>query len=207
MWARRFSFTRRVRLTLAVIALGVVVAAAYLFRGAQTHPGQWSAAEFAAAERTELELAQAGGYYLVLSGSAATLSLRAKGVEVQGFHLLAATLAVGKGATWRGTAWTEGRLDPKRTLVAEQSRDSEPGREPIPPLPEEAFPAPETWSLRFRDGREVILESVAAEESVSKPGRARLRGNSVRVLLQLSRTESDRLYRALPDGTPFLILP
>jgi hypothetical protein len=111
-------------------------------------------------------------------------------------------------------AWFAGRIVPER-VRARTEIDTTPDTTdvPIPPLPEELYPTPETFSVRYSGGLAIEFAPDSTRGSKSHWGRrvseafASARGaDRWRVRLQLDRDEVGRLYRSLPDSCAFLLV-
>lgn len=170
---------------------------------------QWTDAEAVAALASELTLASEPGFYLILNTRNETLSLRSRGVELQLFALSDAVIAASGEIPedWKTRVWRVERWQPERLRVAEISDDSEAGHEPIPPTPDEAYPSPRTWSVRFADGLSLFVSAQKdTDDNPEAPGTRATRGR-LAVHVVLPADESARLYRALPSEIPFLFMP
>jgi hypothetical protein len=137
---------------------------------------------------------------------------------------------LGKGAApkdWAERVWSSGALEPPRQSsrleldASSQNYAKVRDEYLVPPTPEEAFPAPEVWRIRYAGGMAVEVHGVA-DTTRTRPGFMKSLGqqfqdsmkalvssnnDAVRIRLYLSRPQSDMLYRSVPPDTRFTILP
>jgi len=136
----------------------------------------------------------------------------------------------GKGAApkdWAERVWSSGALEPPRMSTRLEldasSTDYAKQRDEnlVPPTPEEAFPAPDVWRIRYAGGMAVEVYGLA-DTTRTHPGffqdlgqqfqdsmKAIVSANNdaVRIRLYLSRPQADMLYRSVPPDSRFTILP
>jgi hypothetical protein len=186
----------------------------------------------------QLELAAGKEFYLVLDPSAGTLSLMLKGARLQRFSVRG--LQVGHPrVSWVGVwdprhvedvTWSQGELDPARQLdrlviqAAPPGKDgAEPPAPPIPPTPEELYPVPSRYHIRFADGLSMEIRPREADATVGLWTRARAssaekwhdivsavrsRGrDAIRLRMVLDPKDAQSLYRSLPPAVRLLVLP
>ncbi len=185
--------------------------------------------------KREVELASGDAFYLILDPSAATFTLMLKGAVLRRYHV--ASLEIGdphvafvsrEGALdWQGKIWSGGNLVPARERDRIEVKAPPPGSddastpEPVvPPTPEEKYPVPPRYGLRFEGG--LFLEVLPVGEAV--PGRSlthRIRAwwedarevvrlepeDRLRLRISLRQEDSEALYRSLPPDTKLLVLP
>jgi hypothetical protein len=186
----------------------------------------------------QIDLAGGKDFYLVLSPTASTLTLLLNGAELQRFHVVG--LGVGQPRVawfakpdprpWQDVVWSHGELDPPRQLdrlviqAAPPGKDNaEPEAPPIPPTPEEMYPVPTRYQVRFDDGRSLEVRPLDTDQQAGRW--ARLRAwwtakwhdvssavshrdrDGVRLRLALDPKDAASLYRSLPPAVRLLILP
>ncbi len=192
--------------------------------------------------RKHVELADGKEFYLVLDPGSSSLRLMLRGAVLQDYRVQRIEIGSPRVAFvvrelpegWRGRTWNAGNLVPprdrERMEVEAPPPTSDPEYEPppptIPPTPEELYPVPRRFHVRFAGG--LSLEFLRKGEADSASGRwqgflewaesrfADLRSaldpeapdaDGVRVRLTLLPRDVDSLYRALPPDTKLLILP
>lgn len=191
----------------------------------------------------QLELARGKDFYVLFDRprSRLVLMLRAavlhewpvRGVEV-GIPRVA-FLSREVRAEWQGRIWSGGRLDPpreKERMVIEAPPPREDAAEqsepavPIPPTPEELYPVPARYHVRYEGGLSLEIRVSPTPSGERGPGfwsrlRARLAQwwsdlravvrvrplDTVRVRLILAPEDAASLYRALPPDTKLLVIP
>lgn len=173
----------------------------------------------------QVELAKQDSFYLILELGPKRLSLRYHGAVVRDYPVEAVSLgrpralvrAVEVDGAWRGRVWREATLDPplevSRTVIeVPAGADTEVEESPpaIPPTPEERFPAPGRFRVRFAGG--LALE-VTSREAGRRAGLGEAFGNAwnagqdgLRIRLQLPAAEVGALYRSLPAGVSLIVV-
>jgi hypothetical protein len=185
----------------------------------------------------QIELAEGKDFYLVLNPAASDLTLMLNGAELQRYPVLG--LIVGQprvswfsrrdARPWQEVVWAHGELDPPRLLdrlviqAAPPSKDApEPEAAAVPPTPEEKYPVPSRYQVRFEEGRSIEVRPMDAD---SQAGRlARLRAwwsakwndeiaamfhrdrDRVRLRIVLNPKDAASLYRSLPPAVRLVIL-
>jgi hypothetical protein len=189
-----------------------------------------------------LALASGDTFYLLLDPSAAKLKLMLKGAVLRDYSVLG--LEVGSPrvafrprrlvAGWRGRIWDAGNLSPARErerfeLVASPAEsaaargDSAAPVFRLPPTPEEAYPVPHRYHIRYAGGLSLEVRPQEADETVgvwkrlvtgarvwSRDVAAALRRtpeDAIRLRMVLQPEDAASLYRALPPDTRLLVLP
>jgi hypothetical protein len=185
----------------------------------------------------QIELAEGKDFYLVLDPAASDLTLMLNGAELQRYPVLG--LLVGQpqvswfarrdARPWQGVVWAHGELDPARQLdrlviqAAPPRKDApEPEAPPIPPTPEEKYPVPSRYQVRFEDGRSIEVRPLDADSQAGRLARFRAwwtakwhdeiaavfhrDRDSVRLLLTLNPKDAASLYRSLPPSVRLVIL-
>lgn len=180
--------------------------------------------------REEAELAGTDRFYLVLDLADSVLTLRYDGTILQQYSVLQTMVGSPRGlfsgsASGYGHlagAWRDGAMLPPRHAggtveTAPAIGDSTAKPVIIPPTPEEAYPAPTRWRVRFANGAE--LEIVGADDggAAGEPPLAWLgrqwreltdaagRRAAPRLRLLLPAEDADRLYRGLPPDPCLLV--
>ncbi len=228
----------------------VVAVTAWLAVPGGAHAGQAAAEALArragrlAAENAALEklvaLAAGREFYLVLDPTVPDLTLMLNGAELRRYPVLG--LSVGEPrvafvrrrprAAWIGVVFAHGTLDPPREIDRIEITAPPPGRAEkagaapsapvIPPTPEEAYPVPMRYHIRFRQGPAVEIRPREADPS-SRWARfttwwaARWRdavaairppaGELVRLRVVLAPADAEALYRSLPPDVKLLVQP
>lgn len=181
-----------------------------------------------------VELASGDEFYLVVDPTERTLRLMLKGAELRRYAVLALEVADptvgfvsrGQSHTWQGKVWTGGALLPARELDRVEIKVPPPGAEAteaeavIPPTPEERFPVPPRFGIRYQGGLFVEILSEGADSAQESLGhrmrvwwddfKAALRPtptDRVRLRVTLALEDANAVYRSLPPGTQLLILP
>ncbi len=174
----------------------------------------------------EVDLASTGEPYLLLDPASRTLALYRRGVVLRSWSYLRADVGRPRVAffrraapePWTGRIWSDGELEPSRVArhvevrVDTAAPDARPAEEVVPGTPEETYPAPDRFFLRFGEPFALEVRAVApGREAVPddrwdplalRPREAR----GTRLRLWMPADEAGALYRALPDGIPLLVL-
>jgi len=187
--------------------------------------------------RQRVELATGDAFYLLLDPAAGDLRLMLKGAILQDYPILGLEVGqprvgfIGRGlpAAWEGRIWSKGSLDPTRAIDRVEVEIPPPGQEEptkppvIPPTPEEKYPVPSRYRIRYEGGlslevrpRQMDEKATAWERTKAawavwwNDARAVLDGSpedTLRLRLVLRPEDADSLYRALPPDTRLLIVP
>ncbi|HEY3383108.1 MAG TPA: hypothetical protein VGK32_15160 [Vicinamibacterales bacterium] len=185
----------------------------------------------------QIQLADGKEFYLVLDPAAADLTLMLNGAELQRYRVVG--LQVGQPRVtwitrrdprpWQDVIWSHGELDPPRQLdrlviqAAPPTKDAaEPEAPPVPPTPEELYPIPTRYQVRFDDGRSIEVRPLDVDRDAGRM--ARLRAwwsakwhdvvaalssrdhDSVRLRIALGPKDAASLYRSLPPGVRMIVL-
>lgn len=191
-----------------------------------------------------VELARGKDFYVLLDRPRSRLVLMLRGAvlhewPVRGVEVgtpRVAFLSRKAGADWQGRIWSGGRLDPPRErerMVIEappprqggDAEQSEPAV-PIPPTPEELYPVPARYHVRYEGGLSLEIRLASTPSGERGPGfwsrllarlaqwwsdlraAARIRPlDTVRVRLVLAPDDAASFYRALPPDTKLLVIP
>jgi hypothetical protein len=131
---------------------------------------------------------------------------------------------------WQGRIWAAGNLVPARDrerteIVPPDSTAAADSTQPfkLPPLPEEAYPVPARYHVRYAGGLSLEVRPQELDTSVKKTRRLQssfagwyhdLREalqkepeDTIRLRLVLRPEDAASLYRALPPDTHLLVLP
>jgi len=187
--------------------------------------------------RQRVELATGDTFYLLLDPGGGNLRLMLKGAVLQDYAL--AGIEVGQPrvgfidrglpAAWEGRIWSKGALDPARAQDRVEVEIPPPGQEEptkppvIPPTPEEKYPVPARYRIRYEGGLSLEVRPRHMDEKESTWERTktawRVWWNDARAVLDRSPEDvlrlrlvmrpedADSLYRALPPDTRLLIVP
>jgi hypothetical protein len=131
--------------------------------------------------------------------------------------------------TLQGVVWTHGELDPPRQIDRLVIQAGEPGKEavdaatpPIPPTPEEMYPVPSRYRVRFGEGLSVEIRPREADATAGRwtslraawsakwrdalaAVRTRDR-DAVRLRVVLNPKDAESLYRSLPPDLKLIVL-
>ena len=190
-------------------------------------------AENAALERL-IDLAGGKEFYLVLDPAVPDLTLMLRGAELHRYPVLAVSVGEprvgfvrrGERAAWQGVIFSGGRLDPARELdrleitPPEASGGEEPQKVVIPPTPEEAYPVPLRYHIRFDQGPSIEIRPREADQT-SRWARLRTWWSArwrdtlaalrppadelVRLRIVLAPEDANVLYRSLPPDVKLLV--
>jgi len=235
--------TRLRNLAVAAAGFAVIGVAAACQRGPAPATASDPRSEAARLQRTnaqlqkQIELAGGKEFYLVLDPTHAGLTLMLKGAPLQRFTVLG--LQVGHPrAAWiskrdprhvQSVIWSGGELDPPRQIDRLVIQAAEPGKEapestppPIPPTPEELYPVPSRYHVRFADGLSVEIMPREADASVGRWEYVRaamaercrdifsaLRvadRDAIRLRITLDPQEARSFYRSLPPAVRLIAL-
>ncbi len=184
----------------------------------------------------QVTLAKGKEFYLLLDPDERTLQLMLKGALLQEYRV--SGLEVGtprvlyrtrvEASDWEGRVWDGGRLDPARALDRVEVQAPPPTPEgtelevKVPPTPEEKYPVPPRYHIRFAGGLSIEVRPPGTESKRGFWGRlgagigawwsdasaaAGGGGDTVRLHVVLSKEDAASLYRALPPATKLLVLP
>ena len=165
----------------------------------------------------EIELARGNDFYLVLDPAVPELVLELGGAELKRHKVLKVELGRGR------TAWLpRGNTKPPIAGVVRSGGELVPPRRPravhtaLPPTPEEAWPVPPHYEIRFDDGLSIDIRRNEAE--ISRWARfsswCAWRWNEAmaatfrpgpRLRLVMDNGDALSLYRALPPGVKLLV--
>lgn len=219
-----------------VFALGALVA----LGGVGLVRAQEPSAEDLARETAKLELrleaAKEDGTYLVLHQATDALVVMLQSVTLREIAVLDADVGAPRTLFMTrkgprdlaGRIWRAGRVDPplvvhRREIIVEKIDPDPTGQEEIvPPTPQEAYPAPERFRVRFEGGLEMLVLSYRGPEG--ERASARLgstdwfrerwetlwpsKASPLRLRLLLDAKDAAELWRSLPqDGVRLLVEP
>jgi hypothetical protein len=239
--ARRSTFIER--------AAGVLLAAAVLVSPAGQRAG---AADVSEADRAHLlglvrdvdllekrnELASGDDFYLLLDTSKSKLMLMLKGAILRDYEFLGLEVGTPRVAFrsrnlvpgWQGVIWSEGNLVPGRPLEREEivppdstALADSTKKFVLPPTPEEKYPVPHRYHVRYAGGLSLEVRPQDLDNSVKRTTRmgsavkvwyrdlraamAKEPEDTLRLRLVLRPEDAASLYRALPPQTRLLVLP
>lgn len=230
-------FGRRSRVG-RVSLLGLVVAGSALHAGggeASTEAARLTLANDLL--RKQVELAAGKEFYLLLDPHRPAIRLMLRGVVLQEFPALSVELGRSRTlfieravpAAELYQVWTGGQLDPPRALdrleitVAPSGNNAEPPPDAIiPPTPEQKFPMPPRYFIRYAGGcvLEIQPETHDPEHGLWRRVKAALGGwsadfvtglpfvhqDTLHLKIVLPADAASRLYRSVPPDTRLLIL-
>jgi hypothetical protein len=186
----------------------------------------------------QVELAEGKAFYLVLDPGASDLTLMLNGAELQRYPVIG--LQVGEprvswfarrdSRPWHDVVWSHGELDPARELdrlvmqaPAPRRDAAEPEPPPVPPTPEEMYPVPSRYQVRFDEGRSIEVRPLDADRQAGRFARLRAWWSAkwhdvvaaafrrdhdgVRIRIVLNPTDAASLYRSLTPAVRLVILP
>jgi len=185
----------------------------------------------------QIDLAGGKDFYLVLDPDAGAISLMLKGALLQRYPVVG--LQVGRprvswftraeSRPWQDVVWSGGELDPPRAIdrlvieAAPPSKDAaEPEAPPVPPTPEELYPVPSRYHVRFDEGRSIEVRPLDVDTRAGRLARLRAwwgatwrdgiaavfhaEDDAVRMRLVLKPEDAAALYRSLPPSVRLIIL-
>jgi len=173
----------------------------------------------------ELALAKGKEFYLLADPAGKTLKLLYRGALLQQYKVDGIEVGVPQVAfrsrvepgTWEGRVWENGALDPPRAL----DRIEIPAV--VPPTPEEKYPVPPRYHIRFAGGLSIevrtpgpearrgfwgrMAASLAAWWDDAKAAASSSPTDTLRLHLSMPKQDAESLYRALPPETKLLVVP
>ena len=185
----------------------------------------------------QLELAKAKEFYLLLDPQAQTLTLMYHAAFLQQYQVQALEVGAPRvlyrkradDTRWEGRIWDQGALDPARELDRVEMQAPPPTKEgtevevKVPPTPEEKYPVPPRYHIRFAGGLSIevrptdtetvngfwsrLAKGIASWWADAKAASRREPTDIVRLHVVLSKKDAESLYRALPPDTRLLVLP
>jgi hypothetical protein len=225
--------------TLLGVAVYAVLYGASRADGGDTDPRQAVITHARAVDLLEkrLDLAKGEQFYLVVDPSDRSLQLMLQGAVLRDYPILGLEVGTPRIAFrerrvshgWAGRLWDGGELVPARDRerLEMQPPDStetdSTATPPLPPTPEEAYPVPHRYLVRYEGGLslevrpEALDSSVTTWKRVATAARVWMRDlpaalrrqpeDTVRLRLVLRPEDAESLYRALPPDTRLLVLP
>jgi len=184
----------------------------------------------------QIELAGGKEFYLVLNPAAGEITLMLKGAELQTYKVLGMQVGQPRVAwrskadarPWQDVVWAHGELDPPRQIdryVVQAAAPTKDGKEPeakIPPTPEEMYPVPSRYHVRFDDGLSIEIRPFDADAQVGRWPRFKAwfsakwhdakdaafdsERDAVRLRIAFSAADAASLYRSLPPAVRLIIL-
>lgn len=186
------------------------------------------------------QLATSDFFYLLLEPNAGRLKLMLKNALLQDYHVLG--LEIGGPRVlwksrpfpkdWQEKVWEKGNLDPARPsdrleMVVEigdtLGADSLSKSFGVPKTPEEKYPVPSRYHVRYEGGLslEVRLPSTADSLGLHTSMQQKLgrwwsdvkdalepsKGDRIRLRIVLDEADAKSLYRAMPPDTKLLVVP
>jgi hypothetical protein len=228
----------------ALIAAAAVLPAAACGKDNAAPPRDDSTAKAARLQRLadllqrQVELAGGREFYLVLDPAGSELTLMLSGAELHSYRVTGLQVGTPRVSwfgrrveqPWQNVVWRRSELDPPREIdrlvvqAPPPKKDAaEPDPPPIPPTPEEMYPVPRRYQVRFEGGRSIEVRPLDADQQASRLARfgawwsakwrdvaaALFRKNrdAVRLRLVLEPKDAASLYRSLPPAVRLIILP
>jgi hypothetical protein len=125
--------------------------------------------------------------------------------------------------------WSSGELDPPRQIDRLVIQAAEPGKgpaeeaaPPIPATPDELYPVPSRYHVRFADGLSVEILPREADKSIGRWARTRAamaeqwrdivaalrtsRRDAIRLRITLDPKDAQSVYRSLPPAVRLIVL-
>lgn len=185
----------------------------------------------------QVALGKGKEFYLLLDPAAGAMRLMYRGALLQQYKVDGLEVGVPRVAYrprsvaqgWEGRIWDGGTLDPPRELdrVEVQAPPPTPeGQEvevEVPPTPEEKYPVPARYHIRFDGGLSIevrppgteagrgfwrrVSDGLAAWWADARAATAAEPTDTVRLHVVMSKKDADSLYRALPPATKLLVVP
>ena len=184
-----------------------------------------------------VDLASGEEFYLLIDPAGGTLKLMLHGAVLRDYQILGLDVGTpriafrerGLGSGWAGRVWAAGALVPPRErerveIVPPDSSAADSSLAPVmPPTPEEAYPVPSRYHVRYEGGLSLEVRPSELDTSVATWKRATAKvqvwardlhaalqrhpEDVVRLRLVLRPEDAASLYRALPPDTRLLVLP
>jgi hypothetical protein len=185
----------------------------------------------------QVELADGKEFYLVLDPGASELTLMLSGAELQRYPVIGlqtgeprvSWIARRDPRPWKNVVWSHGELDPTREIdrlvmqAPAPSKDAaEPEPPPVPPTPEELYPVPSRYQVRFDEGRSIEVRPLDADRQAGRLARFRAWWSAkwhdvvaavfrrdrdgVRLRIVLNPKDAASLYRSLPPAVRLIVL-
>jgi len=185
----------------------------------------------------QVALAKAKEFYLLLDTQAQTLTLMFRAAVLQQYRVEGLEVGVPRVvyrtrsdvSRWEGRVWEKGALDPTRALDRVEIQAPPPTKEgtelevKIPQTPEEKYPVPARYHIRFAGGLSIevrppgsettrgfwarLAEGLSTWWSDAKSASSLQPEDTVRLHVVMSKKDAESLYRALPPDTKLLVLP
>jgi len=185
----------------------------------------------------QIDLANGKEFYLVLDPAAGDITLMLKGAELQRYQVLG--LKVGQPRVtwmtrpdprpWQDVVWAHGELDPPRQIDRLVIQAAPPGKDDtedaaaqVPPTPEEMYPVPSRYHVRFDDGLSIEIRPLDTDTDAGRWARLRAwfsakwhdakdaafdrERDAVRLRIALDPKDAASLYRSLPPAVRLIIL-
>jgi hypothetical protein len=188
----------------------------------------------------EVDLASGNDFYMVLDPRDHSLRVMLQGVTLRRYELKLVRFGVprvlyrksGAPKDWQDRIWSDPKLEPPRArdrleIVATGDSTTMP-EPPIPLTPEEAFPAPANYRIRYSGGLALDVRSETPPPPASLPDSlredtslmGRLRAwvkearsvltdegrDALRLQIVMRNEDAAALYRSMPPGTRLLVL-
>jgi hypothetical protein len=227
-----------------IVAAVAALSAAACGRPDSAPQGEDSAAKAARLQRLtgllqqQVELASAKDFYLVLDPAGSELTLMLSGAELQSYRVMGLQVGTPRVSwfgrrvdrPWQDVVWAHGELDPPREIdrlvfqAPPPKKDAaEPEPPPVPPTPDEMYPVPSRYQVRFDEGRSIEVRPLDADREAGRFARfrawwtakwrdvaaalVRRDHDAVRLRIVLNPSDAASLYRSLPPAVRLIVLP
>jgi len=184
----------------------------------------------------QIDLANGKDFYLVLDPAAGDITLMLMGAELQRYQVLGLQVGQPRVAwmtrpdprAWQDIVWAHGELDPPRQIdrfvmqAAPPTKEGTEATPPVPPTPEEMYPVPSRYHVRFDDGLSIEIRPLDTDTEAGRFARLRAwftakwhdakdaafdrERDAVRLRIALNPKDAASLYRSLPPAVRLLIL-
>jgi hypothetical protein len=182
-------------------------------------------------------LAASDSFYLLLDPAQSKLQLMLRGALLRDYTVLGLEVGAPRVAfrsrnlvtDWQGRIWQQGHLDPARdrerleVLAPPDTVAADSVKSIVPPTPEEAYPVPHRYHVRYAGGLSLEVRPRELDDSLPflsratsllrvwyRDFRAAVRSepeDRVRLRMVMRPEDAASLYRALPPETRLLVLP
>ena len=184
----------------------------------------------------QIDLASGKDFYLVLDPAAGDITLVLSGAELQRYPVLGLQMGQPRVSwvtrpdprTWQDIVWAHGELDPPRQIdrfvmqAAPPTKEGTEATPPVPPTPEEMYPVPSRYHVRFVDGLSIEIRPLDTDAEAGRWAKLRAwftakwhdakdaafdrERDAVRLRIALNPKDAASLYRSLPPAVRLLIL-
>jgi len=184
----------------------------------------------------QIDLANGKEFYLVLDPAAGDITLMLRGAGLQRYQVLGLQVGQPRVAwtarpdprAWQDIVWAHGELDPPRQIdrfvmqAAPPTKEGTEATPPVPPTPEEMYPVPSRYHVRFDDGLSIEIRPLDTDTEAGRFARLRAwftakwhdakdaafdrERDAVRLRIALNPKDAAALYRSLPPAVRLIIM-